>query len=169
MAKTMNHAAIGASIASHALAYRDAMDTAASCRDAWNVHVLELHSAGVIVGRQGKCPIATAFVDALVNAPKPLAKGTAGNYLRTLKMHVKSGEPIIDWNPDRKGKKSKGEGKGEPKTLATLLLSAYNHEGFESMCDAVQEAFQDDRFPTIVECVADWLKSEGIEFEGDAE
>jgi hypothetical protein len=167
MAKTMNHAAIGAAIASHALDYKGAMERAASCRDAWNVHVLELHSEGIVIGRQGVCPIATAFVDTLVNAkPKGLAKGTADNYLRTLKRHVKSGEPIEDWNPDRKGK-GKGKGKGEPKTLATLLLMAYNHEDFESMCDSVQEAFQDDRFPTIVECVTDWLRAQGQTFEGD--
>ena len=141
-------------------------DKAASSREAANKKVAQLHKAKAVVGRNGKCAIASAFHDALTQGG--LSKGTANNYLSVFRDAVKTGKPVADWNPNRAGKgKGKGKAKGKAKAeLATLLLRARNHADWAECCEVIEAEFQDDK-GTIAEIVDSWLTAQGIELTAE--
>ena len=120
-------ASLAAETADDLIAAKAADDKAASCREAANKKIAQLHKAKASVGRKGNCAIATAFYDALIAGG--LSKGTAANYLTVFRDAVKSGKPVTDWNPNRDGK-GKGKGKGGKgkgtATLNDLLIKAFN-------------------------------------------
>lgn len=141
-------------------------DKALSLREAANIKIAQLHKAKAVVGRNGKCAIATAFYDSLIAGK--WAKGTADNYLSVFRGAVASGKPVTDWNPNRKGaaKGTKGKGgKGKGKAaLADLLLKARNHEDWAECCEVIEAEFQDDA-GTIAEIVDSWLTAQGVEIK----
>ena len=141
-------------------------DKAKAFREAANVAVAQLHKAKTVVGRKGSCSVATAFYDTLVAGG--LAKGTANNYLSVFRDAVKTGKPVTDWNPNRKGAKGKnkaGKSKGN-KAFADLFRPAFNHdEGktFETLCSEIQAKYENAEFDNLYEGFVDYLKSEGDE------
>jgi hypothetical protein len=168
MAKTMNHAAIGASIASSLIAMKGAMEKAQSHKDEANVLIVNLHSEGIAIGRKGQCAIATAFVDGLVSGG--IAKGTAANYLSVLRDHVKSGKPVEDWNPSRAKGKGKGKGKGAKgtKEFHVLLAAVFNHgegETLKGLCEDWETTLSADK--GIHALIGDYLASEGYEINAE--
>jgi len=156
---TISHSSIAALVAQEAIKAKAADDAKAAALEAASTQCLKLHQAGIRIGRKGKCVLATAFCDTLAASGK-LAKASIPNYLTTFRKHVESGKPIKDWNSSPARKK----GASEAKPLASLMMSAYKHEDFESMCDYVQGAWQDATQETILLCIVDWLKSCGEEF-----
>lgn len=160
--------AIAAACATDVAAAKGYDDKAASCREAANKKIAQLNKAKAKVGRKGQCAIATAFFDALISGG--LGKGTAANYLTTFRDAVKTGKPVTDWNPNRKGSKgsAKGKGKGKAKAeLATLLLRARNHADWADCCEVIASEY-DDAKGSIAEIVDSWLTAQGIELK-DAE
>ena len=112
-------------------------DKAAASRESANKHIAALHKAKATVGRKGTCSIATAFYDALIAGG--LSKGTANNYLSVFRDAVKSGKPVTDWNPNRKGAKGGKGGKGKKKAeLAAIINKARNHADFAEFCEVIE-------------------------------
>lgn len=160
-----------ASLASNcALALLDAKaheDKAKAFKDAANVTIAQLHKAKAVIGRKGSCATATAFYDTLVAGG--LAKGTASNYLSVFKDAVKTGKPVTDWNPNRKGE-TKGKGKGGKgkgqAAFADLLLKAFNHENGETLqalCDDILTKYEAAEVENIYQGFVNYLESEGYE------
>lgn len=141
-------------------------DKAKAFKEAANVTIAKLHKEKAIVGRKGACAVATAFYDTLVSGG--LAKGTANNYLSVFRDAVKTGKPVTDWNPNRKGPKGKnkaGKSKGS-KAFADLFRPAFNHESgktFETLCSEIQAKYENAEFDNLYEGFVDYLKSEGDE------
>ena len=146
-------------------------DKAKAFKDAANVTIAQLHKAKAVIGRKGSCATATAFYDTLVSGG--LAKGTASNYLSVFKDAVKTGKPVTDWNPNRKGAKGKVKGKApkqarENPAMDALFKMVKTDEGLDVLA-AIQMAYDDDE-GTIIEIVIDMLKAEGFKIEsGEAD
>ena len=145
-------------------------DFAKKFKDAANVTIAQLHKAKATVGRKGTCATATAFYDTLVSGG--LAKGTASNYLSVFKDAVKTGKPVTDWNPNRKGAKGKVKGKApkqarENPAMDALFKMVKTDEGLDVLA-AIQMAYDDDE-GTIIEIVIDMLKAEGFKIESGAD
>jgi hypothetical protein len=144
---------------------RESFAKAEAFREDANVRIVALHSAKVVIGRYGKCLLATAFKDALIGGG--LAKGTADNYLSTFRGAVESGKPVADWNPNRKGKGkgAKGSAKGS-KGFDELMAACFNHDGgktLKTFCEQWQSMYDDDAPGSFHECIADYLRSEGYD------
>lgn len=160
-------ASLAAETADDLIAAKAADDKAASCREAANKKIAQLHKAKASVGRKGNCAIATAFYDALIAGG--LSKGTAANYLTVFRDAVKSGKPVTDWNPNRDGK-GKGKGKGGKgkgtATLDDLLIKAFNHDDgktFQALCGQIEAAFDDAQIKTIYDGFVEHFKAAGYE------
>lgn len=140
-------------------AVNDLENKAAALRDAANKNIAALHNAKAKVGTYRKdgtgCALATAFIDGCVSAN--ISAGTAQKvYLPTFKAAVASGKPVTDWNSQRKAKAAKGAAKGEGKTLAQKLATAYRDEGFAEFCEALESAFENAE-GSIHECIESFL------------
>lgn len=140
-----------------------------------NAAIKQLHAASVVVGRTGKCAIATAFKDGLLNGG--LSEGSARNYLTVFRQAVASGEPVTDWNPARakapsaedgtenEGKKTDKKVK-VPTTLADILAKAYSLNGGEDLkavCFRIEEDYQDDKIDSFYAGVVSFLQLHGVE------
>ena len=137
-----------------------------ACLDGVNKGVTQLHAAKVIVGHNKKCAVATAFYDALIAGG--LGKGTAANYLTTFRDAVKTGKPVIEWNPaQNKKSKAKGEGKAKgTKAFVDLLRPAFNHDeggSFQDLCDKIQAEFENANYDSLYDGFKDFFASHGDE------
>jgi hypothetical protein len=138
-----------------------------ACLDNVNKGVMTLHKGKVTVGHNKKCPIASAFYDALVSGG--LGKGTAANYLGTFRKAVEDGKPVTEWNPSQsKAAKAKAKAKGEAKgkkEFADKLASAFRDADFESFINDLEASFQADDISTLFEGVKSFLEASGIELK----
>jgi hypothetical protein len=137
-----------------------------ACLDGVNKGVTQLHAAKVIVGHNKKCAVATAFYDALIAGG--LGKGTAANYLTTFRDAVKTGKPVVEWNPAQSKKsKAKGEAKAKgTKAFVDLLRPAFNHDeggSFEDLCTAIQAAFENAEHDSLYDGFKDFFAAHGDE------
>lgn len=170
-ASNISLASLAANCATSLLEAKAHEDKAKAFKDAANVTIAQLHKAKAVIGRKGSCATATAFYDTLVAGG--LAKGTASNYLSVFKDAVKTGKPVTDWNPNRKGAKGKSvKGKAPKQDRANPALDALfkmiKSDGGLDILTSVQYAYDDDE-GTIIEIVIDMLKSEGYEIESESE
>jgi len=162
---TISYAAMAASAASSLVEAKNHDDKALALREGVNKQIAVLHDAKVVVGRKGKCSVATAFYDGLITGG--WAKGTAANYLTTFRDAVKSGKPVKDWNPNRKGANGSAKAKGS-KALADLLRPAFNHDGgktFQALCEAIEKDFNDAKVETMYEGFVEYFKAQGDKIE----
>lgn len=169
-ASNISLASLAANCATSLLEAKAHEDKAKAFKDAANVTIAQLHKAKATVGRKGTCATATAFYDTLVSGG--LAKGTASNYLSVFKDAVKTGKPVTDWNPNRKGAKGKVKGKApkqsrENPAMDALFKMVKTDEGLDVLA-AIQMAYDDDE-GTIIEIVIDMLKAEGFKIESGAD
>jgi hypothetical protein len=166
----ISYTAIAASIATSLVSAKSYEDKAVSLKDDANKQIAVLHKAKVVVGRKGKCSIATAFYDALISGG--LVAGTSANYLTTFREAVKTGKPVTDWNPKRNGASPSGARAGSTATsskpFADLFRSAFNHEkgkSFMALCEAIENQYQADSIKTMYEGFVEYFKAEGDEIE----
>jgi hypothetical protein len=169
----ISYTAIAASIATSLVSAKSYEDKAASLKDDANKQIAVLHKAKVVVGRKGKCSIATAFYDALISGG--LAAGTSANYLTTFREAVATGKPVREWNPAQsknKGASPSGARAGSTATsskpFADLFRSAFNHEkgkSFMALCEAIENQYQADSIKTMYEGFVEYFKAEGHEIE----
>ena len=132
---------------------------AAALKDTANKNIAALHNAKAKVGTYRKdgtgCALATGFVDGCVSAG--IAASTAQKvYLPTFKAHVASGKPVGDWNSKRKTA-AKGAAKGEGKTLAQKLATAYRDAGFAAFLQDLQASWDNGEIETLHEGVEAYL------------
>jgi len=166
----ISYTAIAASIATSLVSAKSHEDKAASLKDDANKQIVVLHKAKVVVGRKGKCSIATAFYDALISGG--LAAGTSANYLTTFREAVATGKPVSDWNPKRKGASPSGARAGSTakgnKPFADLFRPAFNHDNgksFMALCEAIENQYQADSIKTMYEGFVEYFKAEGDEIK----
>jgi hypothetical protein len=160
---TLSLTAVAAACASSLVAAKSYDDKATVCKEEANKAIDQLHGAKAVVGRNGKCAVATAFYDGLIEGG--WAKGTAANYLTTFRDAVKTGKPVTDWNPNRKGGKGKAKTKGS-KALADLFRPAFNHDSgksFQVLCAEIEARYQNDEFGNMYDGFVDYFKSQGDE------
>lgn len=157
-------ASIAASCASNLIEAKTHEDASAKLKDAVNVGIVKLHKEKATIGRNGKCAIASAFYDTLIQGG--WAKGTAANYLSTFRDAVKTGKPVTDWNPNRKGKgKGKGKTKGS-KSFADLFRPAFNFadgKEFQVLCQEIQVRYENAEFDNLYDGFVDFFKAQGDE------
>ena len=158
---TLSYAAMAASIATDLVEAKKCDDKAVSLREGVNKQIVVMHKDNVVVGRKGKCAIADAFVRALLEGG--LAGGTSANYLSTFRDAVKSGKPVTDWNPNRKGAKAKSA-KGK-KGFADKLATVYRDGEFEGFINDLQASWHDAEIKTLMEGVKSYLEASGIEIK----
>lgn len=163
----LNLSAIAAACGADLVAAKGHDDKALSLREAANIKIAQLHKAKAVVGRNGKCGIASAFYDSLIAGK--WAKGTANNYLSVFRDAVKTGKPVTDWNPNRKdgkaGKGKGGKGKGTA-AFSDLLIKVFNHDegkSFEALCKKIEAQWDNTEIKTVYAGFVDYLKSEGVE------
>ena len=164
---TLSYTAIASAVASLVVEAKSHDDQAATCRENANKQIIVLHDAKVVVGRKGKCAVATAFYDGLITGG--WAKGTAANYLTTFREAVKSGKPVTDWNPNRKGAKADAKADAKvkgSKAFADLFRPAFNHDGgktFQVLCAEIEARYQNDDLENFYDAFVDFFKAEGDE------
>lgn len=148
-----------------AKAYKMELDAAAIKKEI-NDSIKLLHSHKVVIGRKGKCPVATAFYDAMIDGG--LAKGTAANYLSVFRDYVKTGKEVKDWNKDR-ATTAKTEAKTkEPKSFAEVFVKAFNFadgQMFKDLCMEIQNGFEDAQHDSIYAGFQDYLMFQGVELK----
>ena len=159
-------ASLAANCATSLLEAKAHEDFAKKFKDAANVTIAQLHKAKAVIGRKGSCATATAFYDTLVSGG--WAKGTCNNYLSVFRDAVKTGKPVTDWNPNRNGGKGKGKGgKGKGQAaFADLLLKAFNHDNggtMKTLCETIQDQYNDAQVEDFYGGVISYLESEGYE------
>jgi hypothetical protein len=163
---TLSYTAIAAAVASSLVEAKSHDDKALALREGANKQITVLHEAKVVIGRKGKCSVATAFYDGLITGG--WAKGTAANYLTTFRDAVSTGKPVTDWNPNRKGakgKKNNAKAKGS-KAFADLFRPSFNHDSgktFQELCEAIENDFNDAKVDTLYEGFVEYFKAQGDE------
>ena len=163
---TISYADMAVAVATHALAHDTAKEAAAKALADANTLIVAMHKAGVKVGTNNKCAIATAFHSTLIQGKK--AKGTANNYLSEFRKAVESGKELKGWNSAQdkaKAGKAKGKGKGKAE-LAGLLLKAFNHADFAEACGIIEAEYLDDK-GTIHAIIKSYLEALGCEFKAE--
>jgi len=159
---TLSLSAVAAACAASLVAAKSHEDKATVCKEEANKSIAILFDAKAVVGDRRKCAIAQAFYDALVAGG--WAKGTSANYLSVFKDAVKSGKPVIEWNPNRKGgAKGKGKTKGS-KAFADLFRPAFNHDNgktFQVLCSEIEARYQNDDLETFYDAFVNFFKAEG--------
>ena len=162
---TISYADMAVTVATHALAHDTAKEAAAKALADANTLIVAMHKAGVKIGTNNKCAIATAFHSTLIQGGK--AKGTANNYLSEFRNAVESGKELKGWNSAQSKDKTKGKGKGKGKAeLAALMLKAFNHADFKEACEVIEAEWNDAK-GTIHEIVKSWLEAQGVEFKAE--
>jgi len=166
----LSYTAIAASIATSLVSAKSYEDKAVSLRDDVNKQIAVLHKDKVVIGRKGKCSIATAFYDGLISGG--WAAGTSANYLTTFREAVATGKPVSDWNPKRKGASPSGARAGSTATgskpFADLFRPAFNHDkgkSFMALCKTIENQYQADSIRTMYEGFVEYFKAEGDEIE----
>lgn len=163
---TISYADMAVAVATHALAHDTAKEVAAKALADANTLIVAMHKAGVKVGTNNKCAIATAFHSTLIQGKK--AKGTANNYLSEFRKAVETGKELKGWNSAQdkaKAGKAKGKGKGKAE-LAGLLLKAFHHADFAEACDIIESEYLDDK-GTIHAIIKSYLEALGVEFKAE--
>ena len=164
---TLSLSAVAAACAASLVTAKSHEDKAAACKESANKAIVTLHAAKAVIGRNVICTMATAFYDGLIEGG--WAKGTSANYLSVFRDAVKTGKPVTDWNPNRKGAKGKGKGKGKTKgskALADLFRPAFNHESgksFQVLCAEIEARYQNDDLGTLYDGFVDYFKAQGDE------
>lgn len=163
---TLSLSAVAAACASSLVEAKSHEDKAAACKESANKQIAILFKEKAVVGRNGKCAVATAFYDGLIEGG--WAKGTSNNYLSVFRDAVKTGKPVKDWNPNRKGAKgAKGSAKTKgSKALADLFRPAFNHESgksFQVLCAEIEARYQNDEFGNMYDGFVDYFKAQGDE------
>ena len=158
---TLSLSAIAAACAASLVEAKGHDDKSASCKEDANKAIVILFKAKAVVGDRRKCAIAASFYDALVFGG--LGKGTAANYLTTFRDAVKSGKPVTEWNPSRKGAKAKSA-KGK-KEFADKLATVYRDADFVGFITDLQAGYHDAQFPTLVDGIKSYLEASGIELK----
>ena len=160
---TLSLSAVAAACAASLVEAKGHDDKSASCKEDANKAIAVLYDAKAVVGDRRKCAMGASFYDALVFGG--LAKSTAANYLSVFRDAVKSGKPVKEWNPSRKGAKGKGKTKGS-KALADLFRPAFNHESgksFQVLCAEIEARYQNDEFGNMYDGFVDYFKAQGDE------
>lgn len=161
---TLSLSAVAAACASSLVAAKSYDDKATACKEEANKAIVQLHDAKAVIGDRRKCTMASSFYDALIEGG--LGKGTAANYLTTFRDAVKTGKPVKEWNPKRKGgKKGSAKTKGS-KALADLFRPAFNHDSgksFQVLCAEIEARYQNDEFGNMYDGFVDYFKSQGDE------
>jgi hypothetical protein len=166
----ISYTAIAAAVATSLVSAKSYEDKAIVLREDANKQIIVLHKAKVVVGRKGKCSIATAFYDGLISGG--WAAGTSANYLTTFREAVATGKPVSDWNPKRKGASPSGARAGSTATgskpFVDLFRSAFNHDSgktFMALCGAIENQYQADSIKTMYHGFVEYFKAEGDEIE----
>lgn len=147
-------------------------ERSASLMEAINKTVQVLFKADVKIGRAGKCSIATAFTDGLLDGG--LTKGTAQNYLSVFRKAVAEGSVIAEWNPAQKSvanevqaEKSAPKAKGashraapEFSTQVKKVFEFGDSEAFKSLCFEIEELYNDDKIDSIYAGFIQFLERE---------
>lgn len=133
-----------------------------------NKLIKKLHDSKIEVGRIGKCSLASAFSDALMNAG--ISKGTAQNYCSVFRKAVESGKAVMQWNVSRDTDTAKAKKTRNTKdvTLADKLLPAFNFgtgEEFKALCFKIEAAFLDAKIDCFYSGIIQYLESEGVEMD----
>ena len=160
---TLSLSAIAAACAASLVTAKSHEDKAAACKESANKDIVKLHSAKAVVGDKRNCAVAGSFYDGLVTGG--WAKKTAANYLSVFRDAVKTGKPVKEWNPNRKGAKGKGKTKGS-KALADLFRPAFNHESgksFQVLCAEIEARYQNDELGNMYDGFVDYFKAQGDE------
>ena len=157
---TLDNVALAKQVGDHLGRVNKLENEAASLKEVMNANIAALHKNKAKVGTYKKdgtgCALATAFVDGCVNMG--VAHSTAQKtYLPTFKAAVASGKPVTEWNSQRaKAKAAKGAAKGEGKTLAQKLATAYRDAGFAEFCQALEASYENAE-GSIHECIESFL------------
>ena len=166
---TISYADMAVTVATHALAHDTAKEAAAKALADANALIVKMHKAGVKIGNNNKCAIATAFHSTLVQGKK--AKGTANNYLSEFRKAVESGKELKGWNSAQdkaKANKAKGKAKGKgTAAFADLFLKAFNHDegkSFEVLSQEIEIRYLNDE-GTIYDLFVSFLQKEGYEIK----
>jgi len=159
---TLSLSAVAAACAASLVAAKSHEDKANACKEAANKSIDQLHGAKAVVGRNGKCAVATAFYDGLIEGG--WAKGTSNNYLSVFRDAVKTGKPVTDWNPNRKGAKAKASAKGK-KEFADKLATVYRDADFAGFIEDLQNGWDSAQFKTLMEGIKSYLEASGIELK----
>jgi len=158
---TLSLSAVAAACAASLVEAKGHDDKSASCKEAANKAIAVLHDAKAVVGDRRKCSIAASFYDALVFGG--LAKGYSANCLSVFRDAVKTGKPVTEWNPSRKGAKAKSA-KGK-KEFADKLAMVYRDADFAGFITDLQAGYHDAQFPTLVDGIKSFLEASGIELK----
>ncbi|NBQ47759.1 MAG: hypothetical protein EBU33_04800 [Sphingobacteriia bacterium] len=161
---TLSLTAVAAACAASLVAAKSHEDKAAVCKEDANKAIDQLHGAKAVVGDRRKCAMAASFYDGLVTGG--LAKSTAANYLTVFRDAVKTGKPVKEWNPNRKGGKKGGAKTKGSKALADLFRPAFNHDSgksFQVLCAEIEARYQNDEFGNMYDGFVDYLKAQGDE------
>ena len=159
---TLSLSAVAAACASALVAAKSYDDKATACKEEANKAIAILFDAKAVVGDRRKCSIAQAFYDGLVTGG--WAKGTSANYLSVFKDAVKTGKPVTEWNPNRKGAKPKASAKGK-KEFADKLATVYRDADFAGFIEDLQNGWNDAQFKTLMEGIKSYLEASGIELK----
>jgi hypothetical protein len=133
-----------------------------AAKETANKAIVTLHAAKAVIGDRRKCTMAASFYDGLIEGG--LGKGTANNYLSVFRDAVKTGKPVIEWNPSRKNAKPKASAKGK-KEFADKLATVYRDGEFEGFINDLQASFYDDEIKTLMDGVKSYLEASGIKLE----
>jgi len=158
---TLSLSAVAAACAASLVEAKSHEDKAAACKEAANKQIAILFKEKAVVGRNGKCAVATAFYDGLVTGG--WAKGTSNNYLSVFRDAVKTGKPVTDWNPSRKSAKAKSA-KGK-KEFADKLAMVYRDADFAGFITDLEASWDDGQIKTLIEGVKSYLEASGIELK----
>jgi hypothetical protein len=163
---TLSLSAVAAACAASLVEAKGHDDKSASCKESANKQIAILFDAKAVVGDRRNSSIAASFYDGLVTGG--WAKKTAANYLSVFRDAVKTGKPVKDWNPNRKGAKgAKGSAKTKgSKALADLFRPAFNHESgksFQVLCAEIEARYQNDEFGNMYDGFVDYFKAQGDE------
>ena len=159
---TLSLSAIAAACAASLVEAKGHDDKSASCKEDANKAIAILFKAKAVVGDRRKCAIAQAFYDALVFGG--LAKGYSANCLSVFRDAVKTGKPVTEWNPNRKGAKAKASAKGK-KEFADKLATVYRDADFAGFIEDLQNGWDSAQFKTLMEGIKSYLEASGIELK----
>ena len=158
---TLSLTAVAAACAASLVEAKSHDDKSASCKEDANKAIVVLHKAKAVVGDRRKCSIAASFYDALVFGG--LAKGYSANCLSVFRDAVKTGKPVTDWNPNRKGAKAKSA--KSKKEFADKLATVYRDADFAGFINDLEASYKDDAIGTLLDGVKSFLEASGIELE----
>ena len=159
---TLSLSAVAAACASALVTAKSHEDKAAACKESANKQIAILFEAKTVIGDKRVCSSAQAFYDGLVTGG--WAKKTAANYLSVFRDAVKTGKPVTEWNPSRKGAKAKASAKGK-KEFADKLATVYRDADFVGFITDLQAGYHDAQFPTLVDGIKSYLEASGIELK----